>query len=156
MIDKKELSDFIESRLGGTDLFLVEVKISKDNEIIVEIDSDNSVDIDRCVELTREIEERFDRDDEDYELEVGSAGLTAPFKVKAQYDKNIGNAVEVVTRDGRKLHGVLTSVSDDFTECEVTVTKKVKEAGKKRPVMVEEPETLAIDNIKSITYEIKF
>ena len=79
MIDKTALAAFIEERLEGSDLFLVDLSISGQNEIRVEIDSDTSVDIDRCVDLTREIESAFDRDVEDYELEVGSSGLTTPW-----------------------------------------------------------------------------
>lgn len=105
MIDKTALTAFIEGRLENTDLYLVDVEVTPANEIRVEIDSDASVDIDRCVELTREIEQEFDRDVEDYELEVGSAGLTSPFKVLRQYEKNIGNEVEVLAADGRKYRG---------------------------------------------------
>lgn len=105
MIDKTALSSFIEKQLEGTDLFLVELRISAGNEICVEIDSDTSVDIDECVALTRAIEGEFSRDDEDYELEVGSAGLTSPFKVKRQYVKNIGHEVETLSADGKKYRG---------------------------------------------------
>lgn len=157
MIDKQLLTETINEAIKDTDLFLVEIKVTPTNEITVTVDSsDAGVDIEQCLALTRRIEEVFDRDVEDYELEVGSAGLTAPFKVKAQYDKNIGNPVEVVTRDGKKLHGTLTGVADDFSECTVTVSKKVKEEGQKRPKTVEVPEIIPISNIKSITYEIKF
>ena len=77
----------------------------------MEIDSPTGVDIDACARITRSIEEAFDRDAEDYELEVGSAGITSDFKVRGQYDKNVGNEVEVLTRDGRKLHGTLVEVA---------------------------------------------
>ena len=158
MIDKVLLTQTVNDWLADKDLFLVDIKTTPNNEITVTIDSKGStgVDIDQCLSLTRRIEEVFDRDVEDYELEVGSAGLTAPFKVKEQYDKNINNPVEVLTRDGRKLHGVLTAVAPDFSNCTVTITKKVKEEGQKRPVMVEVPEIFPIDMIKSIIYEIKF
>ena len=156
MIDKQLLINTVEDYIKDKDLFLVEVKITLTNEITVTIDSSKGVDIDECLALTRRIEEVFDRDVEDYELEVGSAGLTSPFKVKAQYDKNIGNPVEVLTKKGQKLHGVLKSVADDFSSCVVTITKKVKEEGKKRPQLVEVDETLPIEDIKTIVYEIKF
>lgn len=156
MIDKALLNQTIEEAIKDTDLFLVETKVTPNNEITVTVDSVAGVDIEQCLALTRRIEEVFNRDVEDYELEVGSAGLTAPFKVKAQYDKNIGNDVVVLTRDGKKLHGVLKAVSDDFLSCTVEVIKKVKEEGKKRPVQIEVPEIIPIDNIKTITYDIKF
>ncbi len=154
MIDKTALTDFIEHRLEGTDYFLVDINVSKDNEIKIEIDSFESVDIDFCIELSRAIEEAFPRDDEDYELEVGSAGLTSPFKVRAQYEKNVGNLVEVLTRDGRKLRGILTEVGDDsFT---VETTRKVRPEGSKRPVEQKEPETFGYGDVKSVHYEFDF
>lgn len=156
MIDKQLLTQTVENAIKDTDLFLVDIKVTPSNEITVTVDSTKGVDIEQCLEVTRRIEEVFDRDIEDYELEVGSAGLTSPFKVKGQYDKNIGNPVEVLTKDGRKLHGVLTAVSDDFTDCTVAVEKKVKEEGQKRPKIVKVDEVLPIADIKKITYEIKF
>ena len=156
MIDKQLLTQTVENAIKDTDLFLVDIKVTPSNEITVTVDSTKGVDIEQCLEVTRRIEEVFDRDVEDYELEVGSAGLTSPFKVKGQYDKNIGNPVEVLTKDGRKLHGVLTAVSDDFTDCTVAVEKKVKEEGQKRPKIVQVDEVLPIADIKKITYEIKF
>ena len=139
----------------GDDLFLVDVAISADNHIVVEIDSyEGSVSIDNCVAITRAVEQAFDRDKEDYELEVGSAGLTSPLKVKAQYVKNIGNDVEVLTTQGAKLKGVLSEVSDDtFT---IKVAKKVKPEGAKRPVVVEEDVTIKYSETKYTKYLIQF
>lgn len=82
MIEKSELTKVIETALEGSELFLVDVAVSRDNNIVVEIDSMDCVSIDDCAKLTKAIESHFDRDVEDYELEVGSAGLTSPFKVK--------------------------------------------------------------------------
>ena len=162
MIDKSLLIRTVEDAIEGTGIFLVDVKITPANEITVEIDSAEGLDIDTCVAITRKIESVFDRDTEDYELEVGSAGLTSPFKVYGQYAKNIGNDVEVLTRDGRKLKGVLTEASQsdpadqhqvDFT---VEVPVKVKEPGAKRPVVRMEPVRLTARECKSVTYQIKF
>lgn len=156
MIDKQLLHKTIDEFMEGSDLFLVDLKVTPNNEITVTVDSTGSMDIEQCLALTHRIEETFDRDVEDYELEVGSAGITAPFKVKEQYEKNIGNDVVVLTRSGKKLHGVLKSVSDDFESCVVTTFKKVKPEGQKRPVSVEEDIALPISDIKSITYDLKF
>lgn len=154
MIDKQQLTLAVEEAIAGTDIFIVDITVGKDNNITVEIDSPQALDIDTCARITRAIEERFDRDAEDYELEVGSAGLTAPFKVRRQFIKNIGNDVEVVTRDGRKFSGRLVEVGEnDFT---VEVTRKEKAEGQKRPQLVTRPETVAMDNAKSVKYLIKF
>lgn len=156
MIDKEKLTQTVEEAIAGTENFLVEIKVTPDNNITVEIDNPEGVDIDTCAKLTRDIEAAFDRDVEDYQLEVGSAGLTAPFKVKGQYLKNIGNEIDILTRDGRKLHGVLTAVSDDGSEFTVEVEEKVKEPGKKRPVVVQRPLTFKVADTKSVTYRIDF
>lgn len=155
MIDKQELAGTVEDFIAGTDYFLVDVKVTPANEITVEIDSPEGVDINTCAALTRRIEEVFDRDAEDYELEVGSAGLTAPFKVRGQYLKNIGNEVEVLTRDGRKVKGVLTDVAEDgrFT---VEVPVKVRHEGAKRPVIENQPQSFDPAECKSVTYVINF
>lgn len=159
MIDKTLLLQAVEEELSQTDGFLVSLTVTPDNRIAVEIDSPTGVDLDECVRLTRAIEARFDRDAEDYELEVGSAGLTAPFTVRGQYEKNVGNDVVALTRDGRKLHGVLTAVGDgegmDFPFT-LTVTEKVREPGQKRPMAVSRDLTMRPADVKSITYDIKF
>ena len=113
MIDKELLKQSVEKAIAGTDLFIVDIRISAQNNIVVELDSMGRIDIDTCASVTRAIEKDFDRDVEDYELEVGSAGLTAPFKVRGQYLKNIGNDIEMLTCDGRKLQAVLKAVGDD-------------------------------------------
>ncbi len=154
MIDKKALSDFIAKKLEDTDCFLVEVEVSPENEIKVEIDSDTSVDIDRCVELTRDIEQAFDREEEDYELEVGSTGLTSPLKVKRQYRKYIGHEVEVLSTDGKKRRGVLKNADDDgFTIME---EQKVKKEGAKRPVRELTDTEFRYDDVKYTKYLLQF
>ncbi len=155
MIDKQLLTQTVLDAIDGTDMFLVDVNVSPANELTVEIDSADGIDIDTCAALTRRIEEVFDRDVEDYELEVGSAGLTSPFKVRGQYLKNIGNDVEVLTRDGRKLQGVLTAVGDDDSFV-VEVPTKVKPEGAKRPVIEQVPHTFTPAECKSVKYVINF
>jgi len=155
MIDKQLLTRTVEEAIANTDAFIVEIRVSPANEIVVEIDSSTGIDIDTCADITRKIEATFDRDVEDYELEVGSAGLTAPFKVRGQYLKNIGNEVEVLTRDGRKIKGMLKDVADndDFT---IAVPTKVKPEGAKRPTIVDVDATLSPADCKSVKYVINF
>lgn len=154
MIDKTALRSFLETRLAGTGYFLVDLSVSASNEIKIEIDSVESVDIDYCMELSRAIEEAFPREPEDYELEVGSAGLTAPFKVRGQYEKNIGNEVEVLATDGKKYKGRLRKVDDDgFT---VDIRTRVRREGEKRPVEVTEEKRFAYSDAKSVKYIFEF
>ena len=154
MLDAKAIRDFIERSLEGKDLFLVDVKVKPDNLIEVEIDSENPISIEDCEKLTKEIEGEFDRDKEDYTLEVGSAGITSPFKVKRQYRKYIGQEVEVLKKDGKKLSGLLKDANEDnFT---ILVKEKVKKPEAKRPVIEEVAHTLGYDEVKQTKYILKF
>lgn len=154
MIDKNVVRNLVEEWLQDKEYFLVDVEISPDDRIVVEIDHADGVWIEDCVELSRYIEDRLDRDEEDYELEVGSAGLGQPFKVPQQYVNFIGKNVEVLDSDGKKVKGVLKSVDgNDFT---VTVAEKVKQEGKKRPVLKDVDHTYQMDKVKYTKYLISF
>ena len=154
MIDKNELQAFIEGRLKDSEYFLTDLKVTPDNEITVEIDSLTPGDIEECVLLTRAIEEAFDRDVEDYELEVGTAGLTSPLKVRRQYDKYVGRDLEVLTSDGRKLHGMLRSVSDEGIV--LAIEQKVRKEGSKKPVIESVDTPLPFTLIKRAVYDLRF
>ena len=136
MIEKELIKDITEKYLEGTTMFLVDVVVKPGNAIVVEVDSDEGVSIDDCIALSRNIESHLDRDAEDFELEVGSAGITSPLKIPRQYKKNIGNEVEVLTKKGQKLSGVLKSCDDNSFV--VSVTKMVKPDGGKKKVAVDE------------------
>ena len=154
MISKQKIEELVSQWLQGKDYFLVDIAISSDNKIVVEIDHADGVWIDDCVELSRFIEERLDRDEEDFELEVGSAGLGQPFKVEQQYQNHIGKEVEVLTGEGKKVKGVLKSVDGEkFT---VTVSEKVKVEGKKRPQMQDVDYTYDMKEVKYTKYLISF
>ena len=146
MIEKKTVCQIVDEWLEGKDYFLVEVTVSPDDKIVVEIDHAEGVWIEDCVELSRYIESKLNREEEDYELEVGSAGIGQPFKVLQQYYIHIGQEVEVLTKDGRKLAGILKDADEEkFT---VAVQKKVKLEGSKRPKLIEEDETFTYEQIK--------
>ena len=154
MIDKNIVKGLVEEWLEGKEYFLVDVEISNDNKIVVEIDHADGVWIEDCVELSRYIEDRLSRDDEDYELEVGSAGLGQPFKVPQQYVNFVGKEVEVLDGDGKKVKGILKSVDgNDFV---VTVREKIKEEGKKRPVLTDVDKSFQMDQVKYTKYLISF
>lgn len=155
-MDKNLLTATVEECIAGTDIFIVDIRIEAGNRVVVELDSPTGLDIDTCAAITRKIESVFDRDAEDYELEVGSAGLTAPFKVRGQYEKNLGNEVEILTRDGQKFSGVLTELNPDEDVFTVEVPVKVKKADAKRPVIEMQPRTLAFADCKYVKYLINF
>lgn len=156
MIDKDLLKRTVLEAIEGTGVYLVDLQVKPDNEIIVEVDSNDGVDLDMCATLTRKIEAAFDREKEDYSLEVGSAGITAPFKVVEQYTKNLGKDVEVLTKDGRKIVGNLTAVDADTSSFTIEVPTKVKEPGAKRPTIQMVPEHLKMDACKSVKHHFVF
>ena len=154
MINKDTVRSIVEEWLDGKEYFLVDIEISPDDRIVVEIDHADGVWIEDCVELSRFIEDHLSRDEEDYELEVGSAGLGQPFKVAQQYHCFVGKDVDVLDADGKKYKGVLKAVEgNDFT---VTVQEKQKVEGKKRPQLVETDYTFQMDKVKYTKYLINF
>ncbi len=154
MIDKGVVKKIVDEWLQDKDYFLVGVEISLDDKIVVEIDHADGVWIEDCVELSKYIENCLNRDEEDYELEVGSAGLGQPFKVPQQYVNFIGKEVEVLDADGMKVKGLLKSVKGN--EFVVTVREKVKIEGKKRPVLQDVDHTYRMDKVKYTKYLISF
>ena len=154
MIKKSTVNQIVEEWLQGKDYFVVDVEISSDNKILVEIDHAEGVWIEDCVDLSRFIESKLNRDEEDYELEVGSAGIGQPFKVLQQYYIHIGCEVEILTNGGVKFTGILKDADED--KFVVTVKKKVKEEGAKRPKIVDEDLTFTYDEIKYTKYLISF
>ena len=134
MIDKNVVSQIVSQWLEDKDYFLVDVTVSPDDKIVVEIDHAEGVWIDDCVELSRYIEAHLNRDEEDYELEVGSAGIGQPFKVLQQYVIHKGCEVEVMTADGKKYKGILTDVGEN--EFTITTQVKMKPEGSKRPKLM--------------------
>ncbi|MDM8153344.1 ribosome assembly cofactor RimP [Bacteroides gallinaceum] len=154
MIDKQIVTRIVEDWLEGKDYFLVDVSVSPDDKIVVEIDHADGVWIDDCVDLSRFIESKLNREEEDYELEVGSAGIGQPFKVLKQYLIHIGKEVEVMDASGKKWTGLLARADENsFT---VTVKMKVKPEGAKRPKWVDQDMTFAYDEIKYTKYLISF
>lgn len=151
MIDKDLIRQTIEKRLASTDCFLVSLSISGDNQIMVEIDSETSVDLDFCVELTRYIEQHFDRDAEDYSLEIGSYSITKPFVDRRQYRKNIGRKVEVLTEESRKIRGTLVAVDNDGFTLEIEEKELVE--GQKRKKLVKKEITLLYSSVKQTKLE---
>ncbi len=154
MIDKQMVIQLAGEKLASSGNYLVDVEIQPGNVIIVEIDNDEAVCIDDCVELSRFIEEHLDRNSEDFELEVGSAGITSPFKILRQYQKNIGKEVEVLLASGMKLTGILKSADENGIV--LTVEKQVKPEGAKRKITVEEDLAYTYNEIKSTKYLIRF
>ena len=146
MMDIEKIRREAEAALEGTDRFVVEVKCSPANEIEIVIDADSVVDLDSCVELSRAVEAAFDREEEDYELSVYSAGVGQPLKLLRQYYKLVGKSVEVLLESGVKILATLKEVTPEALTISYTERRAVD--GKKRKVEVEVVESYRFDQIK--------
>lgn len=156
MINKEVIRTTVEEWLSQNDYFLVDVEMSMDGRIVIEIDHADGVWIEDCAELSRFLQEKLGEELGDYELEVGSAGIGQPFKVVQQYRNHIGKEVEVLALDGKKQQGMLKEVADDGLSFVVTVKEKQKQEGKKRPVIVDVDKTFAMDGVKHTKYLLAF
>ena len=156
MIDKNIIKTTVNEWLAKGDYYLVDLEMTADDRIVIEIDHADGVWIEDCADLSRFLQEKLGEELGDYELEVGSAGIGQPFKVIQQYRNHVGKDVEVLTADGKKQQGVLKSVADDDTQFVVTVKEKQQVEGKKRPVLVEVDKTFAISEIKYCKYVLNF
>ncbi|GBU07051.1 ribosome maturation factor RimP [Bacteroidales bacterium] len=154
MIEKSLVKQIAEKYLADKEHFIVSIDVRPGNIIVVEIDNDSSINIEDCMALSKHIESQFDRELEDFELEVGSAGIGQAFKVLRQYQKNIGNEVEVLTKEGKKMSGLLKSV--DESHLVLTIEKMEKPEGSKRKVVVEEDLTFTYEELKYTKYLIRF
>jgi len=93
-------------------LFLIDFTVSLDNKIRVVIDGDFGVTVEDCMKISRTIEHNLDREEEDFSLEVASAGASTPLSVPRQYIKNIGRKLEVTFTEGA-IEGTLTEVREE-------------------------------------------
>lgn len=154
MIEKKKVTELCEEWLEGKEYFLVDASVDADNRIVVEIDHKDGVWIEDCCELSRFIEDHLDRDVEDFELEVGSAGIGQPLKVLQQYVNHVGSEVEVLTAQGKKMQGRLTAAdAEGFT---LVTQEKQKLEGKKRPQLVDVEHRFGYGDVKWVKAVIDF
>ena len=156
MINKDVVKAAVEEWLSQNDYFLVDVDMTPDGRIVIEIDHADGVWIEDCAALSRFLEEILGEELGEYELEVGSAGIGQPFKVVQQYINHIGKEVEVLAADGKKYQGVLQSVADDGLSFGVVVKEKQKIEGKKRPVLVDVEKTFNTNEVKYAKYLLAF
>ena len=154
MINKEIIQTLTEEWLQGNEYFLVDINFAADDRIVIEIDHADGVWIEDCAALSRFLQERLGEELGEYELEVGSAGLGQPFKVAQQYMNHIGDTLEVLQADGKKVQGTLKAV--DAPSFTITVQEKQKIEGKKRPVLVDIDKTYQMDEVKYAKYVLAF
>ena len=135
-------------------IFLVELKISADKSIRVILDGDKEVNVKDCINISRAIEGSLDREEEDFSIEVASAGVGSPLKFPRQYSKNLGRKLEVVSNEGLKYEGALKKVEEDGIELEWK-QREPKPIGKGK-ITVTKNKTLLFDEISQTKVLIKF
>ena len=150
-----DIIDAIEGEIVARGLFLIEVTVSKDNDVEITIESEEGiVELEDCVALSRYFESRFDREQEDYSLTVTSAGLDQPFKMLKQYLKSVGKKVEVQLKGGKKMVALLEAADQES----ITLKYSQKEAveGKKKKEIVEHEDRFTMDQVNSVRPFIEF
>ncbi len=144
MHNAENIKELVLEHLAETGIFLVEIKVSKGNKVSVFIDRHEGLAIDDCVALSRFLDEKLDRETNDFELEVSSPGLDSPFKVKEQYRKAIGRTVQVLTLESKKWEGVLKKMEEDAIVIEPLKKKKSSKSAEQETEVV-----LPLEQIKS-------
>ena len=156
MIDKNVITTAVEEWLAKGDYYLVDVEMTDDDRIVIEIDHADGVWIEDCADLSRFLQEKLGEELGEYELEVGSAGIGQPFKVIEQYRNHVGKEVEVLAADGKKLQGILKEVSEDGSQFTVIVKEKQQVEGKKRPQLVDVDKSFNVSDVKYCKYLLAF
>jgi ribosome maturation factor RimP len=126
MIERDKIMQLVEQSLENSDKFIVEIRIKPDNKIHVFLDSDGQITIDDCIQTSKYIDKHLNRDIEDYELIVSSAGIDQPYKLLRQYKKNIGRPVCVTLIDTTKITGILMEADNEHIALKPDRDKKLK------------------------------
>lgn len=148
MIENETVESIVKDLIADTELFIVSIKITKNNCITVLIDSMKGVNLETCIILTKQFTQKLDREIEDYELQFASAGIGQDFLVRKQFEKNVGNQVEVLDSDGKKYRGELKELFEDGFSIEFEEKEKVE--GHKRKVLVTKVVNFKNEKIKYI------
>jgi len=131
MLQSEKILSLIDAPLANAQVYLVDMSIDAKNNIKIILDSDKAVSLSDCITISRAIENNLSREDEDFSLEVTSAGLGQPLKQERQYRKCIGKEIEVLGKDGKKYFGTLMSLNNDSIQLLKSVDEK---KGKSREV----------------------
>lgn len=152
---REKVTELVQAALEERpDLFLIDLQIGEANQIKIVIDGDKGVSVEDCIAMSRAVEHNLDREEEDFSLEVTSAGATAPLAMPRQYIKNIGRKLSVKTAEGTTIEGALTAADD--SGCTLSwKTREPKPVGKGK-VTVQKEATLAYADIAEAKVMINF
>ncbi len=154
MIKAADIENVVRQRTDADGVFIVELTVSTDNVIRLVVDHKQGISIDYCAELTHLIENNFDRNIEDYELEVSSAGIGCELKVLGQFEKNLGNEVEVTYPNGSHKNGILTAADEGGFE--VDIDERIQVEGQKKKQLVTNHYRYAYTDVKTVKDIVRF
>ena len=124
MIAEEEIKEVAKEKIKELGGFFVDLKVTQGNAITLFFDRFDGVKVEHCVEISKHIEDVFDRDIEDYSLTVCSAGLESPFIVDEQYYKYKGKEVKVLLTNGKRKKGIILSYEEDNLFLQIEKKKK--------------------------------
>lgn len=154
LISKDHILALANEHLKGGDIYVTGIKIGSDNHISLFIDGDNGVNINDCVNLSRAIESRLDRNKEDFALDVSSHGATTPLVMPRQYKRHIGRNFELRFNDGSRAEGELVHADDEKITLQFSV-REDKPVGKGK-ITVNKEITVALNDIKEAKIKLKY
>lgn len=154
MISVTHLTEIIQEAIIGTDIYLVDLKVASDNKITIYLDNSTRITIGECSTVSRFVEDKLNREEEDFELTVSSPGLDEPLKHLSQYKKRLGDQVSVITKEGSKVVGKLNAVDDNGISIEQR--KKEKVEGKKNRQLIVNNVNLMFNQIKETKLVLSF
>jgi len=157
MIAKSKVIELAEERMAALNkgLFIVDVSVSSHNVIHLELDkTEGYVSIEDCMSVSRNVEHNLDREEADFELHVSSAGLDKPFRVLAQYQKNVGREVKVKFHDGGTITAELVAATEQDLTLRTERMEKVE--GKKKKERIVETTVFPMNQIKETKIVITF
>ena len=156
MIDRDLVQEIVGQNIKDSDLFIVDISVKTGNIVSIVLDSDSAINIDRCVEVSRFVYSALESaGEDDFELNVYSAGLSEPLKLRRQYLKYLNREVEIVQKDGKKIKGVLLSIDEDAKSLEVEYESMELEPGRKRKKKIRKAERIELASIKSTKPSVK-
>ncbi len=157
MISKKVVAALIYERIEELDngLFVVSLDISSTNRISVELDKHvGGVSVKDCMSVSRNVEHNLDREEQDFELHVSSAGLDQGLRVYAQYKKNVGRDVKVKLHEGGKVEGKMIEATPE--KITIQTTRKERIEGRKKKETIVEDLVFEMDKVKETKIVISF
>jgi ribosome maturation factor RimP len=154
MITKEVVLELIQDKLEENNCFVVELEIGEGNSISLEIDSVAGITVQDCISFSKAVEHNFDREIEDFSLQVSSAGLDKPLRVREQYQKNVGRNVKIVPLEGNVVKGELKEVNEEEIVIEYSYKERIE--GRKKKETIVKQEKINFNNIKETTIIISF